>query len=130
MRTEVLDYIKTLSLGSFNVSEELPRAESGASLYLKNPKRIYVDRSQFEESPAIRTLDSMTIYNYVERVNIYFTVDAKLLPKNYADLITDLQAAKSLDTASGYITREADVSTEYVNDLLLTNVTLTYTKIR
>jgi hypothetical protein len=130
MRTEVLDYIKTLSLGSFNVSEELPRADSGASLYLKNPKRIYVDRSQFEESPAIRTLGSLMIHNYVERVNIYFTVDAKLLPKNYADLIEDLQAAKSLDTTSGYISREADVSTEYVNDLLLTNVTLTYTKLR
>ena len=130
MRTEVLDYIRSLSLGNFNVSDELPREESGANLYLKNPRRIYVDRSQFEETPLLKTLGSLTVYNSAETVSVYFTVDAKLLPNNYSALVDSLLAAKDLNAAGGYNDRTASVQTEFVNDLMLTRVDLTYTKLR
>lgn len=130
MRTEVIEYIKTLALGNFNVSEELPREESGAALYLKNPRRIYVDRSQFEETPLIKTLGTLAIYNYVETVSVYFTVDAKLLPNNYSSLVDSLLAAKNLNPEGGFNDRQASVSTEFVNDLMLTRVDLTYSKLR
>lgn len=130
MRTEVIDYIKTLALGNFNVSEELPREESGAALYLKNPRRIYVDRSQFEETPAVKTLGSLTVYNSSETVSVYFTVDAKLLPNNYSALVDSLLAAKDLNPAGSFNNRTAEVNTEFVNDLMLTRVDLTYTKLR
>lgn len=130
MRTEVLDYIRSLSLGNFNVSDELPREESGSPLYLKNPRRIYVDRSQFEETPVIKTLGSISVYNYAETVSVYFTVDAKLLPNNYSALVDSLLAAKDLNQAGGYNDRTASTQTEFVNDLMLTRVDLTYTKLR
>ena len=130
MRTEVIDYIKSLSLGNFNASEELPREESGAALYLKNPRRIYVDRSQFDETPLIKTLGSLTVYNSAETVSVYFTVDAKLLPNNYSALVDSLLAAKDLNSAGGFNDRTASVQSEFVNDLMLTRVDLTYTKLR
>lgn len=130
MRTEVLNYLKTLSLGSFNVTEELPREESGAALYLKNPKRIYADNSQFEEVPAIKTFNSNNVNNYTETVSVYFTVDAKLLPSNYSTIVNGIQAAKDIATSEGFNNRQASVQTEFVNDLMVTQVDISYSKLR
>ena len=130
MRTEVLDYIKSLPLGNFNSSDELPREESGSPLYLKNPRRLYVDRSQFEETPLIQTLGTLSIHTFAETVSVYFTVDAKLLPNNYSQLVDSLLAAKDLNPDGGFNIRQSSVQTEYINDLMLTRVDLVYTKIR
>lgn len=130
MRQEVLDYIKRLNLGSYTVSEEVPRVESSTPLYLKNPKRIYVDVNQYSENPLISTLSGLDIHTYTTSVTVYFSNDAKLLPNNYDSLVGQLIFAKDLNQNEGYNSREAVVTTSIENDLLVTQIELTYTRIR
>lgn len=130
MRQEVLEYIKGLNLGSYTVSDEVPRVESGTPLYLKNPKRIYADVNQYSETPLISTLGGLDIHAYATSVTVYFSNDAKLLPNNYDSLVGQLIFAKDINNTAGYNSREATVSTSVENDLLVTQIEFTYTRIR
>ena len=47
MRTEVLDYINSLALGGFLLTQELPWEADGTALYVKNLKKIYVDVPEY-----------------------------------------------------------------------------------
>ena len=94
MREDILSYIKTLSLGSFTVSDELPRDDSGMALYLKNPKKLYVDIGQVEATPLIQTLSGFDVHTESTTVSVYFTADAKTLPANYSSLTQSLTAGK------------------------------------
>ena len=47
MRQEIIDYLGTLNLGSFTLSQEMPWISSDQPLYQKNLKKIYVDKTQF-----------------------------------------------------------------------------------
>ena len=87
MREDILTYIRSLSLGTFTVSDDLPREEGGVMLYVKNPKRIYVDRPQYSEEPLLQTLNGFDIHSEATTVSIYFTADAKTLPANYGALV-------------------------------------------
>lgn len=130
MRAEVLAYLKTINLGSFSVSEEVPRDESGNPLYIKNPKKIYVDLVQHEQTPVLRTLDGSFVHSNQQTVSVIYSTDAKQLPANYDDLTNLIRAAEDIKPEQGFNDRNSDVSTEIVNDLLVTTVDLTYTKIR
>ena len=46
MRTEIIDYLGTLNLGTYKVASELPFDDNGQPLYIKNVKRIYVDTDE------------------------------------------------------------------------------------
>ena len=126
MRTEIITYIQGLNLGTFSVSTELPYTDSGQALYIKNPKRIYVDEEQIEAEPI---LNSSNVINEQESVTIYFSCDSKLLPANYDTLVTDLKAARNIDTVTNVFRRELDVSTGYDGDLLVTELTIRFNKI-
>ena len=130
MRSEVLDYIKGLNLQSYNVSDEIPRTESGISLYLKNPRRIYVDTTEYDEIPLIRTLGSVDVHTYTQTVTILFSTDAKNLPSNYDALVGQLISAKDVNTTEGFNGREASVTTTTEEDLLVTQIQIGFTKIR
>jgi len=129
MRTEIITYIQGLNLGTFSVSTELPYTDSGQALYIKNPKRIYVDEEQIEAEPILETLNSSNVINEQESVTIYFSCDSKLLPANYDTLVTDLKAARNIDTVTNVFRRELDVSTGYDGDLLVTELTIRFNKI-
>jgi hypothetical protein len=129
MREDILNYIKTLSLGSFTVSDELPREEAGLMMYIKNPKRIYVEREQYSEEPLIQTLDGLDIHSEATTVSIYFTADAKTIPANYETLIQSLRLGKNVNTTSGYNNRAVEVQSDYVNDLLVTQIDYTFSKL-
>ena len=129
MRTEIITYIQGLNLGTFSVSTELPYTDSGQALYIKNPKRIYVDEEQVENEPILETLNSSNVINEQESVTIYFSCDSKLLPANYDTLVTDLKAARNIDTVTNVFRRELDVSTGYDGDLLVTELTIRFNKI-
>jgi len=129
MRTEIITYIQGLNLGTFSVSTELPYTDSGQALYIKNPKRIYVDEEQIEAEPILETLNSSNVINEQESVTIYFSCDSKLLPANYDTLVTDLKAARNIDTVANVFRRELDVSTGYDGDLLVTELTIRFNKI-
>jgi hypothetical protein len=129
MRTEVVDYVQGLNLGTFTVSTELPYTESGQALYVKNPKRIYVDEEQIVSEPLVQALDGISIVNEESTVTIYFSVDSKLVPANYDSVVTALKGAKNITTISGVFRRELDVSTGYDGDLLITELAIRFNKI-
>ena len=130
MREEVLDYIKGLNLGSYSTSEDLPRDESGTPLYIKNPKRIYVEADSYNEVPLIVTFSGNGITSYTTSVSVIFSSDAKRLPNNYDELVGQLIGAKNIQTEEGYNSREAVVTTGTEADLLITQIEYSYTKIR
>ena len=129
MRQEIIDYCNSLSLGGFTVSTELPFSDSGVALYLKNVKSIYVDIPQYATEAIIRTLDAISISDEITTVRLYFSADAKSLPANYDDLISDLRSAKDITTITGYTRREVDVETDYTQDVLVTELTFRFTKL-
>lgn len=129
MREDILTYIRSLSLGTFTVSDDLPREEGGVMLYVKNPKRIYVDRPQYSEEPLLQTLNGFDIHSEATTVSIYFTADAKTLPANYGALVESLRLGKNVNTTEGYNTRVVNVGTDYLNDLLITQIDFTFSKL-
>lgn len=129
MRQELLDYFGTQNLGSFILSQELPYDSSGTALYVKNPKRIYVDRSQITTDPIILTLNGVNISNEIASVRVYFSSDAKQLPPSYDDALTSLRAGKDASNIQGYQRRECLVSTSYQEDLLVTELEFRFTKL-
>jgi hypothetical protein len=129
MRTEILDYINTLNLGSFLVSQELPWEESGTSLYLRNLKKIYVDAPQYQNETLITALNGLNINNETSIVRILFACDAKQTPANYDTVVTDLKSAKDITTIEGVRSRQCDVTTDIENDALVTTLEIRFTKI-
>ena len=129
MREDILSYIKTLSLGSFTVSDELPRDDSGMALYLKNPKKLYVDIGQVEATPLIQTLSGFDVHTESTTVSVYFTADAKTIPANYSSLTQSLKLGKDIQQAKGFNNRSVDVQTEYDADMLITRIDYTFSKI-
>lgn len=129
MRTEVLDYINTLSLGGFLVSQELPWESDGNALYIKNLKKIYVGVTEYQNEPIIQTLDGTNINNEVTVIRIYFACDAKQLPSNYDTLVSDLKLAKDITTIDSVQRRQVDVTTDLQADILVTALELRFTKL-
>jgi len=130
MRSEIITYMRGLALGTFNVSDEVPRNESAEPLYMKNPKTIYADIAQFEDTPFLATLGSLSIHAKTTTVNVYFSVDAKNVPNNYDSLVSSMLDARDLNTTEGFNDRSAEVSTSIEADMLVTQVSLSYTKLR
>ncbi len=129
MRQDILDYIGTLNLGTFILSQELPYASSGTALYIKNPKRIFVDRTQYTTDPIIQTLDGVNISNEITSVRVYFSTDAKQLPPSYDDAVSELKSAVNEIDTSGYQRRECLISTTYEEDLMVTELEYRFTKL-
>jgi hypothetical protein len=129
MRTEVLDYINTISLGGFLVTNELPWTSDGAPLYQKNLKTIYVDITERVDENLIVTFDGLDLNAQQNIVRIYFACDAKTLPSNYDDLVSDLLQAKNITTVDGVYQRSSEVSTSMTADNLVTELQVRFTKI-
>lgn len=128
MRQEILDYVQTLNLGSYLVSSEIPWTDNEVPLYLKNLKKVYVDAEQASNEPFITALDGLNLNNEVTTVSIYFANDAKQLPANYSDVITELKTAKDITTVTGVQRRECAVSTAVEADMLVTTLEIRFTK--
>jgi len=103
MRSQILDYLSSLKIRNFQVSEELPFLKDGEPLYQKNFRRFYVSRPEITQEPLYDTLNGTSIVTETETVTVYVSVDAKNQPSNYADMITQVQAAK---TSPGYLGRQ------------------------
>jgi hypothetical protein len=130
MRLELLNYVKRLNLGGFRVDDALPRTEAGEPLYLKNPRRIYVDEPDTDTQPLINLLNGRGIASETTRLSVFFSNDAKVLSANYNQLVEQLEAARNIAPERGFNNRESTVRTSYENDMLVTEVELTYTKLK
>jgi hypothetical protein len=129
MRQEVIDYLQGLNLGTYIVSSELPYSETGTPLYIKNLKKIYVDVDRFDSTPVISTLNGLNISNEITIVRVYLANDAKQIPSNYGDVVNAIRAGKDLDATQGFNRREAEVSTSYDADKLVTEIEIRYIKL-
>lgn len=130
MRQQVLDYINTLSLGGFLLTEEIPWSDNDVPLYIKNLKKIYVDNTEYVSTPVIQTLSALSISNEETISKIYLANDAKTVPANYDILIADLQLAKDITTVEGVRTRECDVSVSYQDDVMITEIEIRLTRLK
>jgi len=128
MRSDILAYIKGLKLKNFSTSDELPFS-SGTELYLKNPKRIYVDVEQVEITAFIPLLNSPDVDQSVHTVKVYFAIDAKQLPADYAQVVSLIRLAKDSITVPHGLGKDAKSTTDYVNDMLVTMIEFTFTKL-
>jgi hypothetical protein len=129
MRQAVVDYISRINLGGFTLSREIPWNDSGEPLYLKNPRRIYVDVTNFTNDPLLQTFDGTNIDREVATVTAFFSNDAKQLAANYDDLVSQLKAGKNSIEVVGNHRREVEVSTDFNNDMLVTEVAYRFIKI-
>lgn len=128
MRDEILDYINGLSLGTYSVSSNLPYTDAGQTLYMKNPKTIYVDQPTFTEDPIYTTMDGQDVVNQVASVSIFYSTDAKALPANFDTLTTAIKNAKNITTVQAR-RREADVNETYEGDMLVSEIVVRFIKI-
>ena len=128
MRTEILNYLQAQNLGVVTTSHELPWNESGLPLYLKNLRKVYVDRDQVEVTPLVTALDSVKIYTEVTSVTVYLGCDAKNIPPNLDQAISIMREAKNITTIAGVNRRDCSVSTSYENDILVTELVFSFTK--
>ena len=129
MRQAIYDHIDSLTLGSFNLSTELPWTSSGTALYLKNLKRIYVDVDQITEELSIAALNGLIINDETTTVRVFFACDAKQLPSNYETIVSGIRTAKSTASIEGVSRRECDVSTSFEEDIVVTEFEFRFIKI-
>jgi hypothetical protein len=129
MRTEVIEYIRSINLGGFTLTNELPRDESETALYLRNPKRLYVDVTNYSTEPLIQTLDGLNIDAETAEVTVRFSNDAKQLASGYDQLIAQLRAGKNSIQVVGNYRREVIVNTSFDADMLVTEVAYRFIKI-
>ena len=120
MRDELITYLKTLNFGTISVSDELPYTKDAEPLYLKNYKKIYVDRPLLSQDAVINTLAGSSIVNQTTAVTAYLTVDAKNQPSNLAQVISELTAARGEIQTANQHSRTCSVTQDYQGDALVT----------
>ena len=126
MRQDILDYLAENKVTGYSVTQELPWDSSGAPLYLKNFKKIYVDQDQVVQEPLFDTLNGKGIINQDTTVAVYVTTDAKNAPSNLATLVTMIQNARLDPAVSGVTQRATQVSTEFVSDAQVTTFEISF----
>ena len=129
MRDTILTYLEAQSFDNFGYSTELPWDASGQPLYLKNMKKIYVDRPQTAQEPLLDTLDDNGIVNETTTVVAYVSTDAKNLPTGYDTMVSTLKQARLEDTTTGWRQRTTEVATSFEGDNLVTEFTFNFTKL-
>jgi hypothetical protein len=126
MRSLILDYLAQNKVTGYSVTQELPWDSSGAPLYLKNFKKIYVDQDQVVQEPLIDTLNGGGITNQDTTVAVYVTTDAKNAPSNLATLVSTIQNARLDPAVTGVTQRATQVSTEFVGDAQVTTFEISF----
>lgn len=129
MRQELIDYFSGLNLGGYTLSQELPWTSSDTPLYLKNLKKIYVDKAQTTTEIIIPTLNGSDVSSETTSVRVFFATDAKALSPDYDDVVADLKAGKNANTITGVNRRDCLVSTSFEADLLITELEFRFTTI-
>lgn len=132
-RQAIIDAISGLSLGTFQVSSELPWDAAGQALYLKNFKTFYVDGPDTEETTLINTLCGNSGSSFVTKetvISVFVLVDAKQQPSNYSDLVESVQGCKDVTTITGVRSRECDVITTFEADAMLTEFVFRFTELK
>lgn len=129
MRTEVIEYLDANKVSGYTVTQELPWDSSGTPLYLKNFKRIYVDRDQVVQEPIIDVLNGTGVVNEITTVRVYVTTDAKTAPSNLDTLVSTIKNARMTSDITGVTQRATQVSSEFQGDALVTEFEISFRKL-
>ena len=116
MRTELLTYLTAQLTESIKTSQELPWSEGVNPLYMKNPRRVYLDEPYTEQETLLPTLDSLQINQRTTVVRWFLTVDAKNRNTDLDSALTILGSAKDITTITGVFTRLFDYTVSIDND--------------
>lgn len=111
MRTELLAYLTANLTGTIKPSQELPFEDSGAALYMKNMRRVYLDEPLVDQSELVPTLDDTDINQNITTVRGYLTVDAKNRNADLTTALNTLANAKSVATITNAFRKEFDYTT-------------------
>jgi hypothetical protein len=134
MRTEILSYLDSnFSVSGFDVTQELPWDSSEIPLYLKNFKKIYVDRPQTVQEPLIDVLNHTNsgiggVVAETTTVTAYVVTDAKTLPTNYDTMVSTLKNAR-FAISSDKTQRTTIVATSFEGDALVTEFNFNFYKV-
>lgn len=120
MRTELVSAITTAisTLTQFAVATELPWNASGQPLFLKNKKRVYVDKERREQTTLFPTLSGNDIYQDDLITEAYVAVDAKTPPSQLDNLVSKILGAKS-STGIVNFGVESDYTLDKQEDVLI-----------
>jgi hypothetical protein len=129
MRADLIAYLKTQSLGTVSVATELPYGKDGEPLYLKNFKRIYIDREQTTQEPLFNTLNGGSVVAETTSVTAYLTVDAKTTLVNYDTIVDLLRSARNLVAIDANLDRTVSVAKSYEGDALVSEFTFEFKEI-
>lgn len=111
MRTELLAYLTTNLTGTIKTSQELPFEDSGAPLYTKNMRRVYLAEPEIEQDELVPTLDDTDINQNITTVRGYLTMDAKNRNADLTTALNTLANAKSVATITNAFRKEFDYTT-------------------
>lgn len=121
MRTELLSAITTAisTLTQFAVSQELPWSQGDQPLYLKNLKKVYVDRTNLTQTTLIPLVGSgEEVYQNDLTTLVYVATDAKSPPSQLDSLITKILSTKDSTGIVNFGT-ESDYTQELTEDVIV-----------
>ena len=119
MRTELLTYLTAQLTGSILTSQELPWQEGTNPLYIKNPRRVYLDEPYTEQDTLLPTMGSLQINQRITIVRWFLSVDAKKRNTDLDSALTILGGAKDITTITGVFTRLFDYTVTVDNDRVI-----------
>jgi hypothetical protein len=129
MRELLIAYLKTQSLGTVAVSDELPWTKDGDPLYLKNFKRIYLAKEQTAQEPLFNTLQGASVVNETQTMSAYLVVDAKNPLTNYDDIVDIMRSARNQVEPEAKLDRTVSVSTTVEGDALVSEFTFEFRQV-
>jgi len=120
MRTALLAYLAANLTGTIKSSQELPYEEGGASLNLKNLRRVYLNEPTTEVSQLVGTFEG-DILEKITTVSGVLSVDAKQRNSDLDQALQILAQAKNSATITNSFRNEFDYTTEIVNGIITYN---------
>lgn len=131
MRTQIVAHLTSaLTNAAVKCSSELPWMDGNEPLYMKNMKRLYVDREQKSQSTLIAVLPpAEDVIETEVLVQAYFTVDAKNQPGGLDSAITTIVGAKDISSIVSVVGRECNYETEIQGDVLIYTFTYRFVSI-
>ena len=128
MRQDILDYIASVMVTGFNLTQELPWDKDAGPLYLNNMKTVYVDSAQTSQDPLFDVLNGAGVVNETTTISAYVVTDAKIVPAGYSALVTAISGARLDPAITGYTQKTTTVATSFENDAQVTEFTFNFTK--